>query len=167
MTVSKKRYGVGIVPGSFDPITFGHLDIIKRASELCARVFVAVMINSEKQYMFDFDARLSIAKAACEGIDNVSVISSEGMLFELARELSAEVIIKGVRNDVDREYEEKMAEYNSAMYPRAETLLLEADATLTEVSSTAVRELINSNGELEGYLPDAVITKINEMRGKL
>ena len=167
MTVSKKRYGVGIVPGSFDPITFGHLDIIKRASELCDVVFVAVMINDQKQYMFDLDTRLSIAKAACEGIDNVSVISSEGMLFELARELSAEVIVKGVRNDVDREYEEKMAEYNSAMYPRAETLLLEADATLTEVSSTAVRELINSNGELEGYLPDAVITKINEMRGKL
>ena len=165
--MSKKIYGVGIVPGSFDPITFGHLDIIKRASGLCDVVFVAVMINDQKQYMFDLDARLSIAKAACEGMDNVSVISSRGMLFELARELSAEVIIKGVRNDVDREYEEKMAEYNSAMYPQAKTLLLEADSALTEVSSTSVRELINSGGELEGSLPRAVIIKINEMRGKL
>lgn len=165
--MSEKKYRVGIVPGSFDPITIGHLDIIKRASELCEDVFVAVMINDQKQYMFDLQSRLSIAKIACEGLYNVRVISSEGMLYELARELSAEVIIKGVRNDVDRKYEEKMAEYNSSMYPQAKTLLLEADKALTEISSTSVRELINRGAELCGYLPDAVIIKINKMRGNL
>ncbi len=165
--MSKKRYGVGIVPGSFDPITFGHLDIIERASELCDRVFVAVMINDEKEYMFTLSEREAIAEAACEGLSNVQVISSSGMLYELCRSLSAEVIIKGVRNEVDREYELKMAEYNLEHNPDAETLLLDANEELTEVSSTSVREIINSGGKLEGYLPSAVIIKINKMRGNL
>lgn len=165
--MSKKRYGVGIVPGSFDPITFGHLDIIERASELCDRVFVAVMINDEKEYMFTLSEREAIAEAACEGLSNVQVISSSGMLYELCRSLSAEVIIKGVRNEIDREYELKMAEYNLEHNPDAETLLLDANEELTEVSSTSVREIINSGGKLEGYLPSAVIIKINKMRGNL
>ena len=165
--MSDKRYGVGIVPGSFDPITIGHLDIIERALELCDKVYVAVMINSEKQYMFDLDTRLVLAVSACEEMDGVSVISSEGMLYELCRKLSAEVIVKGVRNDVDRAYEEKMAEYNSSMYPSAKTLLLEANDALTQLSSTSVRELINSGGSLEGYLPRAVINKIKEMRDSI
>ena len=165
--MSKKRYGVGIVPGSFDPITFGHLDIIERASELCDRVFVAVMINDEKEYMFTLSEREAIAEAACEGLSNVQVISSSGMLYELCRSLSAEVIIKGVRNEVDREYELKMAEYNLEHNPDAETLLLDANEELSEVSSTSVREIINSGGKLEGYLPSAVIIKINKMRGNL
>ena len=165
--MSKKRYGVGIVPGSFDPITFGHLDIIERASELCDRVFVAVMINDEKEYMFTLSEREAIAEAACDGLSNVQVISSSGMLYELCRSLSAEVIIKGVRNEVDREYELKMAEYNLEHNPDAETLLLDANEDLTEVSSTSVREIINSGGKLEGYLPSAVIIKINKMRGNL
>ena len=165
--MSKKRYGVGIVPGSFDPITFGHLDIIERASELCDRVYVAVMINDEKEYMFTLSEREAIAEAACEGLSNVQVISSSGMLYELCRSLSAEVIIKGVRNEVDREYELKMAEYNLEHNPDAETLLLDANGELTEVSSTSVREIINSGGKLEGYLPSAVIIKINKMRGNL
>ena len=165
--MSKKRYKVGIVPGSFDPITVGHLDIVKRASELCERVYVAVMINDEKEYMFDLDTRLVFAQAACEGLCNVEVISSRGMLYELCRKLHAEVIIKGVRNDVDREYELKMAKYNYEHNPDAKTLLLDADAELTGVSSTCVREIIKRGGELCGYLPSAVIIKINEMRGKL
>lgn len=164
--MSEKRYAVGIVPGSFDPITIGHLDIIKRACELCDKVFVAVMINRDKQYMFDLDTRLDIARAACDGIDKVSVISSEGMLYELARELCAEVIVKGVRNERDREYEEKMAEYNSAMYKGAKTLLLDAPRELADISSTVVRELIDKGQALDRYLPTAVIAKISELYNK-
>ena len=105
----KKKYSIGIVPGSFDPITVGHVDVIRRAAELCEKVFVAVMINAEKKYMFTLDERREIAEAACENFQNVKVISSDGMLFELAKKLSAEVIIKGVRNEKDREYELSMA----------------------------------------------------------
>ena len=161
--MSNKKYKTGIVPGSFDPITKGHLDIIERAAKLCDKVFVAVMINDQKEYMFTLSEREEIARAACAGLKNVSVISSSGMLYELCRTLGVKVIIKGVRNEIDREYELKMAEYNAAHNPDATTLLLDANEELTNVSSTAVREMIKENGELGRYLPDGVILKIKEI----
>ena len=161
--MSEKKYKAGVVPGSFDPITNGHLDVIARAAELCDTVFVAVMINDAKEYMFTLTERQEIAEAACKGLDNVRVISSRGMLYELCRTLSAEVIIKGVRNETDREYELKMAEYNTAHNPDTKTLLLDAREELTSLSSTAVREIIKVGGELSGLLPEGAITEINKI----
>ena len=158
----EKKYKVGIVPGSFDPITVGHLDIICRAAELCERVVVAVMINADKKYMFTLDERKKIAESALEGAENVEVISSDGMLYELASALSADAIIKGVRNERDREYELAMAEYNSARCG-AETVLLDAAETLTDVSSTAVRARIESSEPLEALLPDGAIKAIKKI----
>ena len=148
----KKKYKVGIVPGSFDPITVGHLDVICRASELCERVVVAVMINAEKKYMFTLDERKRIAEAAVAGVSGVEVVASDGMLYELASALSADAIIKGVRNECDREYEETMAEYNSA-HCGAVTVLLDANEALTEVSSTLVREKISERASLNEWMP--------------
>ena len=165
--MSEKKYKVGVVPGSFDPITVGHLDVIKRAAELCETVYVAVMINDAKEYMFTLPEREEIARAACDELSCVRVISSSGMLYELCRALSAEVIIKGVRNEIDREYELKMAEYNRAHNPDAETLLLDSGEGLSGVSSTAVREIINNGGDLGGFLPEGAIIKINEIRSKI
>ncbi len=163
MTQKNKKYSVGIVPGSFDPITVGHIDIIRRASEICETVYVAVMINAEKQYMFSLDERRDIAEVVCEAFLNVKVISSDGMLYALAKDLSAEVIIKGVRNEVDREYELKMARFNEEKYPAAKTLLLDADEALSSVSSTLVREKIGEKGSLCGYLSPRAIQKINKI----
>lgn len=161
--MGKKEYSVGIVPGSFDPITLGHISVIKRAAELCEQVYVAVMINDQKEYMFTLDDRRAIAEAACGNMPNVRVISSDGMLFELAGELSAEVIIKGVRNETDREYELKMARYNAERNPDAKTLLLEAEESLVDMSSTAVRRVIGEGGALGAYLPENAIRKIEEI----
>lgn len=158
-----KKYKVGIVPGSFDPITVGHVDIVRRAAELCDRVFLAVMINSEKKYTFDISERESIAHAAVAGIENVVVISSEGMLYELARALSADAIVKGVRNDVDRAYEKKMAEFNAEHYPAAVTVLLDADPELADISSTAVRALIADGKSLDGVVPEGAIDEIKKI----
>lgn len=158
----EKKYKVGIVPGSFDPITVGHLDIICRAAELCERVVVAVMINADKKYMFTLDERKKIAESALEGAENVEVISSDGMLYELASTLSADAIIKGVRNERDREYEETMARYNSERCA-AETVLLDAAETLADVSSTAVRARIESSEPLESLLPDGAIKAIKKI----
>ena len=164
--MAEKKYSVGIVPGSFDPITLGHIDVIRRASELCEKVYVAVMINSEKEYMFSIDERREIAEAACEEIANAEVISSEGMLYALAETLSAEVIIKGVRNEIDREYELKMARFNEEKYPLAKTLLLEADESLSGISSTLVREGIVNNRKIEDLLSPRAVEKINKITEK-
>ena len=154
---------VAIVPGSFDPITLGHLNIAKRAAELYDVVYLAVMINADKSYMFSLDERRRIAEAATKDIENLSVISYEGYLYMLAKELSAVALVKGVRNEVDRAYELKMAEYNSAHYPDAETILLECDAGLSEISSTVVREKLESGEDLSGYLPETAIDEIRKI----
>ena len=154
---------VAIVPGSFDPITLGHLNIAKRAAELYDVVYLAVMINADKSYMFSLDERRRIAEAATKDIENLSVISYEGYLYMLAKELSAVALVKGVRNEVDRAYELKMAEYNSAHYPEAETILLECDAGLSEISSTVVREKLESGEDLSGYLPETAIDEIRKI----
>ncbi len=113
--------------------------------------------------MFTLDQRERIAKAATRDIVNLEVISSEGYLYKLAERLSAVALVKGVRNEVDRAYELMMAEYNSAHYPAAKTVLLECEAGLSEISSTLVREGINKNGDLFGYLSPEAIEKINKI----
>ena len=116
--------------------------------------------------MFSIDERREIAEAACEDLPEVEVISSEGMLYMLAESLSAEVIIKGVRNEVDREYELKMARFNEEKYPAAKTLLLEADESLSGISSTLVREGIINNRIIEELLSPRVAEKINKITEK-
>ena len=162
--MTEKKKGIAIVPGSFDPITLGHVDIARRAAERFETVYFAVMINPDKRYMFTIDERVEIAKAALRGIDGVEVISSEGMLWKLALDLGACAIVKGVRNDVDREYELKMAEFNSAHNPEAETILLDTAPALKEISSTLVREAIENGYPLAQYLPPKAIEAIRKIR---
>ena len=95
---------VAIVPGSFDPITYGHIDIATRAAELYDKVYLAAMINDQKKYTFSIEERERIARAALCDIPNISVISSSGMLWKLAEELSADAIVKGYRNQTDYDY---------------------------------------------------------------
>ncbi len=164
--MSDFKHSVAIVPGSFDPITNGHLDIIRRAAESYDKVYVAVMINSEKKYAFTLEQRRRIAEAATEGIDRVEVISSEGYLWRLAEELGACAIVKGVRNEIDREYELKMAEYNAERNPNARTVLLETAPELAHISSTLVRERLACGEDISDMLPVGAIAVISEILGK-
>lgn len=158
MTQKSKR--IAIVPGSFDPITVGHLDVVCRAAKEYDTVYLAVMINAEKSYMFTMEQRKRIAEAAVKGITNVVVITSDGMLWCLARDLGASAIVKGYRNEKDLAYEKMMAEYNQTHYPEAQTVLLKSDETLVNVSSTVVREKILAGDDLRPYLPKAAIDEI-------
>ena len=151
---------VAIVPGSFDPITYGHIDIAKRAAELYDTVYLAVMINDQKKYTFSIEERERIARTALNDVTNVTVISSRGMLWKLAEELSADAIVKGYRNQTDYDYERQMAEFNAEKNPFAKTVLLEANSLYYDLSSTAVREKISNNKSLEGMIPQAVINEI-------
>lgn len=158
----KKR--IAIVPGSFDPITNGHLYIINKAAQEYQTVYVAIMINPKKSYMFDIEERKIIATAATKGISNVKVISSEGWLWKLAVELDANAIVKGYRNDIDLEYEKDMAKFNEEHAPNTKTVLIKADPSLRELSSTAIREKIVNEISLEGYLPEDAITEIKKIQ---
>lgn len=152
---------VAIVPGSFDPITYGHIDIAARAAELYDKVYLAVMINDQKKYTFSIEERERIARAALCDIPNISVISSSGMLWKLAVELSADAIVKGYRNQTDYDYEQNMAEFNAEKNPMAKTVLLKANEKYSDLSSTVVRERMNNGDSIDGMLPKSAIEEIS------
>ena len=154
---------VAIVPGSFDPITNGHMFVINEALKRYDKVYVAVMINSAKEYTFTLEERKSIVGAALEGFDDVEVISSDGWLYDLANELSVDAIVKGYRNAIDLEYEQKMAEFNQRYAPNAETVLIKSDGEISSISSTLVREMLKNEESINKLLPPGAIDKINEI----
>lgn len=157
------KQSIAVVPGSFDPITNGHIDVIRRATELYDKVFVAVMINDQKKYRFTLEEREAIARAALEGLERVEVISSRGWLWELAKNLGACAIVKGYRNETDLEYEQKMAEFNKEHNPDAETVLLKASDGLETLSSTVVRERMLNDEQIDGLLPEKAIELIKKL----
>ena len=148
---------IALIPGSFDPITLGHVNIIERAAKMFDKVVVAVMINdsakyheglSSKRYMFTMEERLEIARLSVSHLENVEVIARTGLLIDLFDEINATAIVKGIRNSADLEYEMIHAKWNKAHNDRAETLFLPADESLTSVSSTLIREYI-AKGDFE------------------
>ncbi len=148
---------LAIVPGSFDPMTLGHLDVIRYAAAHYDEVVVAVMINPDKTYRFDTDTRLEIARRTVKGMDNVRVIFDDGMLIDLFDRLQADVVCKGYRNLQDHEYETKMAEWNRAHNPRFRTELIEACKERASLSSTQVRRALEEGKDvLELVHPDAL-----------
>lgn len=141
-----------IIPGSFDPMTVGHRDLVKRARRLFDTVVVAIMVNPDKKYIFDFSERRRIAELTLDGIDGVEIVTSEGMLADLASGIGAVAIVKGVRNTRDFVYEQEMAIFNHSLAPDCETVYLPSYGKMTDISSTAVRRALEENTDTEGLL---------------
>ena len=146
-----------LIPGSFDPMTLGHLNIVKRALKEYDRVTVAVMINDAKQYAHTIEERAEMARLTVQGLPKVAVVVDRGMLVDLFDRIGADAIVKGVRNEKDRAYEAEMAAYNLAKNPRAFTVLYEADPSLDDLSSTRVREMLKNGERPDGLLAPAVL----------
>ena len=147
---------LAIVPGSFDPMTLGHLDLVKRALALYDEVVVAVMINAEKRYAHTLEERAEMARLTLGQLDRVRVVTSDGLLIDLFDRLGADVIVKGIRNERDRLYEEEMAAWNIGHNPRAVTVFLEAADGFEQVSSTEVRTRLEKGESVDGLIAPAV-----------
>ncbi len=146
-----------IVPGSFDPMTLGHFDLIARVAKQYDRVTVAVMVNDAKQYRFDMDTRVAIARATVASLANVEVIADRGMLIDLYDRIGADAVCKGVRNEKDLAYEQEMAAWNAAHNPRFRTELLPTEGDRKTLSSTEVRALLDRCDALDAVVhPDAI-----------
>ncbi len=144
------------IPGSFDPITLGHIDIIERAAKLFDKVYIVLAINSEKDYLFSAEKRLELAKAATAHIENAEVIFCDGIVVELAQNLGVNVLVKGIRNAKDYEYESNIANINKGLAPEIETLYMPASEEFSRISSTAVRKLISYGMPTEQYVGKTV-----------
>lgn len=152
---------IAICPGSFDPITLGHLNIIRRASRIFDRVVVCVMYNSTKTSpMFSIQERVDMVKRAVEKYPNVTVDSSDGLLAEYARQFEGAVVVKGLRAASDFEYEFQMNLINKKINPELETMFLTASEKYTFLSSSVIREMAKYGAELTGLVPDELIEDI-------
>jgi pantetheine-phosphate adenylyltransferase len=149
-----------VYPGSFDPVTNGHLDVITRASKLCDKLIVAVLVNNSKKPCFTLDERVDLLKCAIKGLDNVEIESFTGLLIDFMHRKKASVIIKGLRAVSDFEYELQMALLNKNQSPDIETLFMMTNINYSFLSSSSVKELARNNGCIDGLVPDCIKEKV-------
>jgi pantetheine-phosphate adenylyltransferase len=153
---------IAIYPGTFDPITLGHLDIAKRAATVFGKVVIAVAQNSSKQCYFDYQQRLELVNQAVAGIDNLTVKGFNGLVVDFARANQAQVIIRGLRMISDFEHEFQMALTNRKLSGDIETLFLMPHPNYSFISSQLVKEIAVLGGDLSEFLPPASIEALKE-----
>ncbi|MBE7056345.1 MAG: pantetheine-phosphate adenylyltransferase [Ruminococcaceae bacterium] len=147
---------IGVYPGSFDPLTNGHLDIIKRASKLFDKLIVGVLHNDSKKAIFSMEERVALIKKCTSDIPNVEVEFFKGLLVDFVRERNATAIVKGLRAVSDYEYELQMAMLNKHIDKELETIFLMADIQNSFLSSSAVKELAYHGGDISGLVPEVI-----------
>ena len=152
-----------IITGSFDPITTGHLEIIKKASAFFDELYVVALLNAEKSYMFSLDEKKEIMSLALSDFDNVVVDAYNGLTADYMHKKGISKIVRGIRNDDDRDYENKLAEAMKAFDKSFETIFIESEAPFFNISSTYARELIKSGKSLDGVIPEKAINRVIEI----
>jgi len=157
---------LAVYPGSFDPVTNGHLDIIRRGSRLFDRVIVAILRNPEKKAMFNVEERRRILQRAAEKMSNVSVDTFDGLLVDYARRCGARVIVRGLRALSDFEYEFQMALMNRRLDASIETVFMMPSESYSYLSSRLVKEVVRLGGSVAGLVPRDVERKLGSKAGK-
>lgn len=151
---------VAIYPGSFDPITNGHLDIITRGAKVFDKLIVGVLVNIDKVGLFSIKERVELIKRVTQHLPNVEVVSFNGLLVDLAKEYEAKVIIKGLRAVTDFEYEFQMALMNSQLDNEVETLFMTTSAANSFLSSSSVKQVAKFGGKINGLVPDEIVEDV-------
>ena len=154
---------IAVCPGSFDPLTMGHVDIIERAARLYDRIIVAVLVNPNKRPLFSVGERLEIIREVFAG-GNVEADTFEGLLVDYAREKGASVIVRGLRAISDFEYESQMALMNRHLSPNLETTFLVPAEQYTYISSTLIKEVFSLGGSIDGLVPPVVEARLKSRR---
>lgn len=153
---------VAVYPGSFDPVTNGHLDIIQRAAKLYDKLVIGVLDNSSKSPVFTAAERADMLREVTEKMDNVEVDTFSGLLVDFASAKKAQVIVKGLRTVADFEYEFQMALLNKALNAQYETVFMMTDTKFSYISSSMVKEVSKYHGDLTGFVPSAIKDRIEE-----
>ena len=156
------REKVAIYPGTFDPITNGHMSIIRRALEIFDKLIVAILINPQKRPLFSVEERIFMIKEATKGMGNVEVDTFEGLLVDYAVKKGANVIIRGLRATSDFEFEFQMALMNRKLNRSVQSIFLMTDYKWLYVSSSIIKEVASFGGDVEGLVPDIVNEKLKE-----
>ena len=150
----------GIYPGSFDPVTLGHLDIIHRAAELVDELVIAILHNSSKKGLFTTEERIDLLKCVTEDIPNVKVISFDGLLVDCAIQYGTKTIIRGLRAVTDFEYELQLAQTNKRLRPDIDTIFLTTNVKYSYLSSSVVREVASYGGDISHFVPEKIIDDV-------
>ena len=153
---------IAVYPGTFDPLTNGHVDIIQRGAALFDRIVVAILINPQKSPLFTIEERLEMARAVFESQPGVEVEAFEGLLVDYARQRKASVIVRGLRAISDFEFEMQMALMNRHLSSTIETILMMPAESYTYLSSRLVKEVFGLGGSIRGLVPNLVETRLSE-----
>lgn len=145
-----------LFPGSFDPFTAGHLNILKRAMTMFDEVVVAVGVNQDKRGFFDMDQRMDIIAQATKGMDGIKIIKYDNLTIDTCHEMGINHIVRGVRNMLDFENERAIADANRKLAPDVETIIIPTAQEFAHISSSAVRDLLKHKGDTSLFLPDNV-----------
>ena len=151
-----------IYPGSFDPVTFGHLDVIRRAASIFDELTVSVLNNTQKTPLFSVEERVKMLREATKELKNVKVVEFEGLLVDFAKAIDAKVVIRGLRAITDFEYELQMTQTNHKLEPDVETLFLTTSIEYSFLSSTTVKEVAAFGGDITQFVPEVVVKEIEE-----
>jgi pantetheine-phosphate adenylyltransferase len=152
---------IALYPGTFDPFTHGHVDILQRASCLFDKIILAIATGSHKKPMLSLEERLAIAGEIFGGMPRVEVMTFSGLLVDFMHLTKAHIVLRGIRSTADMEYEFQLAAANRSLKPDMETIFLKADPQFAHISASIVREIASMGGDLTAFVPPAVITALD------
>lgn len=168
MAVKTSNKNIAVFAGSFDPFTVGHLDLVTRGAKLFDELYVLIGVNASKKYMLSTEVRKAMIEKACNGLKNVKVVAYDGLTTSFMKEIGAKVLLRGVRNGSDMDYELSVDWNNKLLYPECETVYLSSDREHLMVSSSVVRELLkcglaetaDGRKKLKSYVPTSILNDL-------
>ena len=155
-----------VYPGSFDPVTYGHLDIIRRSARIADELVVGVLNNNAKMPLFSVEERVKMLKEVTDEFSNVKVVPFEGLLIDFAKQVEADFVVRGLRAITDFEYELQMSQTNHKLEPKVETMFLTTSIEYSYLSSTTVKEVAAFGGDISQFVPEAVAAALEQKMNK-